>query len=96
MNVDLRNVDQKLFVLADQLFGRIGATTSIDSTDPNNMALVVEKNYVKATIPFSKDLLICNGAPYQMPGITVYAPNTKKVYVPEAAMQLFQYCRRWK
>lgn len=96
MNFDLSSADQKLFVPADQLFGRIGATTSIDESDAENRALVVQKNYVKATIPFSKDILICNGVPYQMPGITVYAPNTKKVYVPEAAMQLFQYCRRWK
>ena len=99
MNFELAKIDQKLFIPADELFGRIGALTEIDSTDQNNKVLVVKKNIGKRTatakLPFSKDLLICNGTPYQMPGITVFAPNTGKVYVPEAALQLFQYCGKW-
>jgi len=99
MNFDLAKIDQKLFIPADELFGRIGALTEIDSTDQNNKVLVVKKNIGKRTaaakLPFSKDLLICNGTPYQISGITVFAPNTGKVYVPEAALHLFQYCGRW-
>lgn len=99
MNFDLAKIDQRLFAPADILFNRIGATMEIDSTDPNNKMLVVKRNVGKksatAKLPFSKDLLICNNASYQMPGITVFAPNTGKVYVPEKALQLFQYCGRW-
>lgn len=96
MKFDLSKIDQKLFVPAHELFGKIGATTQIDSSDPNNKVLVVKKDNgkkpVTAMMPFSKDILICKDMPNQMPGITVYAPNTGKVYVPEAALQLFQFC----
>jgi alkaline phosphatase len=96
MNYELAKIDQKLFIPANELFGRIGALTEIDSTDQNNKVLVVKKNIGKRTatakLPFSKDLLICNGTSYQISGITVFAPNTGKVYVPEEALHLFQYC----
>jgi len=100
MNLDLAKIDQHLFVPADELFARIGATAHIDSTDPNNKGLIIKKDPggkpAAVMIPFSKDLLLCNDKTYQMPGITVYAPNTGKVYVPEAALQFFQYCEKAK
>jgi alkaline phosphatase len=98
MNLDLAKIDLELFAPADELFGKIGATMHIDSTDPNNKFLFVKKDTAKqpvtAVIPFSKDILMCNDKTYRMPGITIYAPNTGKVYISRETLPLFQFCEK--
>jgi alkaline phosphatase len=98
MDLNLAKIDQELFVPADELFGMIGATTYVDYSEQKKKALMIKKDPGEkpaiAMIPFNKDILMCNDKTYRMPGITIYAPNTGKVYISREALQLFQYCEK--
>ena len=93
LGFDLADVDSKLFQQADRAFMNIGATVRIDTTDTANPLLVVEKGSAYAELPFSKDVMRIGKRgkvnEYELEGITVFAPNTGKVYVPEQAVRLF-------
>lgn len=93
LGFDLDRVDEKLFVRADRAFGDLGATMRIDRADSANPALVVEQGMVRAVLPFSKDVMTISAAgrtkTYELDGLTVYAPNTQRVYVPKQAVKLF-------
>ncbi|MBI4765788.1 MAG: alkaline phosphatase [Deltaproteobacteria bacterium] len=94
MGLDLSKTDQELFVPADLAFPALGASISIDSTDPANKALVVTKGAKTARLPFSKDVFEINGKQWEMNGITVYAPKANngsgRVYVPRQALDFFR------
>ena len=94
LGFDLDRIDKRLFVHADSAFAALGAKVWIDKTDAANHVLVVEKNATRATLPFSKDTMRISdprgAADYELEGLTVYAPNTGKVYVPEQAVALFR------
>lgn len=53
----------------------------IDTSDSENPVLRVKN----AKLPIGKDYMIYNGRSYPMPGVTVYAPMTDKVYISKAA-----------
>lgn len=93
LGFDLARIDERLFVRADRAFTDLGATVRIDRTDPQNPALVVEQGMVRALLPFSKDIMTISAAgrakTYDLEGLTVYAPNTQRVYVPQQAVKLF-------
>jgi alkaline phosphatase len=40
-----------------------------------------------AELPISKDYMIKNGKTIQLPGVSVYAPATEKVYVSKRALK---------
>ncbi|MBP2626606.1 MAG: alkaline phosphatase [Firmicutes bacterium] len=88
LGYDLDQADSNLFSEASSTFKTIGATVSIDKTDPANMMLVIEKGSKRAEMSFSKNLIKINGKTYEMTGITVYAPKTEKVYIPKQAVEL--------
>jgi alkaline phosphatase len=88
LGYDLDKADSKLFVEASSAFKAIGATVRIDKTDPTNMVLVIEKGLNRGQMPFSKNNITLNDKKYEMTGITVYAPNTEKVYIPQEAVTL--------
>lgn len=94
MGFDLDWVDSKLFVEAAGAFAALGAEISIDKTDPTNLVLVVKKGIKRAEIPFSKNVVKVNGQSYEVTGITVYAPKTEQVYVPQQVVELVE--RVWK
>lgn len=94
MGFDLDQVDNKLFIEASAAFKPLGATVTIDKTDPVNPVLVIRKETKQAQMPFSKNLVIVNGKTHEMTGITVYAPKTDKVYVPQQAVELVR--NSWK
>lgn len=93
LDTNLKEADQWLFVPAEEAFRRLGASVSIDTADPQNKVLVVQKGTRSARIPFSKDLFIMNGKTVMMKGITVFAPKAKnnqgQVYIPKEAVTLF-------
>lgn len=94
MGFDLDQVDKKLFIEASAAFKALGATVTIDKADPANPVLIIEKGTKQAKMPFSKNLVIVNGKAHKMTGITVYAPKTNKVYIPQQAVDLV--CNAWK
>ena len=98
MGFDLKRTDNRLLVAADELFKATGATLSIDRSNPENQALVVEKGGMRADLPFSKNImrLSPSGKEFFMEGITVFAPKTGRVYVPRQAAALFERAAKRK
>jgi len=94
LGFDLAKMDSELFVEAQKAFSDLGAVVSIDKTDPANPELVVVKGAREARLPFSKDIMRIKGVMgttvHYLTGITVFAPNTGKVYVPAEAVRLFK------
>lgn len=90
LGFDLDKVSDKLFVDASKAFGEIGAKISIDRSDPHNLVLIAEKGRIKAEMPFSKNILKIGEKTYELNGITVFAPKTGKVYIPQQAVNLFK------
>ncbi|MCX5804922.1 MAG: alkaline phosphatase [Proteobacteria bacterium] len=92
MGVDLAVIDRELFVDAEEVFGRIGANVKIEKKDSINPVLIIEKKGRYAEMPFSKDIIRIGAdqKEYRMQGITVFAPRTKKVYIPQQAVSIFE------
>ena len=93
LGFELAAVDRQLFVEAESAFGAIGAAVLIDRTDPANLVLRVAKGKTSAVLPFSKNLMRLSGkkgeSVIELEGLTVFAPNTEKVYVPRQAVARF-------
>jgi alkaline phosphatase len=91
MDFDLADIDRELFVDAEEAFGRIGAKVKIDKKDSTNQVLVVEKQGKHAELPFSKDIILLgmDRKELRMQGITIFSPRTKKVYIPQQAVSIF-------
>lgn len=71
----------KLFVDLDSVTSNYVLDTS---NDPANPVL----HLAGAKLPISKDYLIKNGETVQLPGLTVYAPMTGKIYLSKTALRL--------
>ena len=88
LGFDLKEVNSKLFVEAEQAFSVIGASVSVDDTDKENKVLIVSKGLKRAEIPVSKNVIKINGKSYEMKGIAVWEPRNGKVYLPQQAVEL--------
>ncbi|MDQ1279371.1 MAG: alkaline phosphatase [Thermoproteota archaeon] len=89
LNFNLAKVENRLFVEAAQAFSAIGATVTMDMSDPANWVLVVMKNGQElARLPLSKNVITIGTNTYDMEGRTIYAPMTGKTYVPQQAVTL--------
>jgi alkaline phosphatase len=89
LNINLAKVENRLFVEAAQAFSAIGATVTMDKSDPTNWVLVVMKNGQElARLPLSKNIITIGTNTYDMEGRTIYAPITGKTYVPQQAVTL--------
>ncbi len=82
MRVKLDWITKNLYVDLDT----VTSEYQIDRTDPENLVLRVKG----AELPISKDFMIHNGKVYKLPGVTIYAPMTKKVYVSKMALWRLQ------
>ena len=82
MGADLDSITHGLYVDLDE----VSDDYAIDKTDPENPVIMVGN----AKLPVSKDYMINQkGREIQLPGLTVYAPMTEKVYISKkAAMML--------
>lgn len=88
LGFDLNAADRELFVPAEQAFGTLGATVAYDGSDENRPVIVVRKGLMKAELPLDTNLLVIGKKTYKLPGISVYISQTKKMYVPKAAVEL--------
>lgn len=72
--------------MTDFLFVDVAEVTNdytIDNDDPRNPVLKINS----AEIPISKDYMNISGYKVKLPGVTVYAPITEKVYVSKKALR---------
>jgi alkaline phosphatase len=82
LGTDLREVTKELYVDLDDI-DFLAYTLDVNGTDPS----VTVENV--ARFPFGKDFMedTSNGATTPLPGVTVYAPMTGKVYVSAQAIE---------
>ncbi|MDY6903737.1 MAG: alkaline phosphatase [Thermodesulfobacteriota bacterium] len=80
MFTDLDRITNRLYVDLDT----VTDDYVIDDTDPENLVLKAGN----AEMPISKNYMVKNGHTIKMPGLTVYAPETGKVYVSQKALFL--------
>jgi alkaline phosphatase len=82
MGTDLEKITNRLYVDLDE----VTDDYVIDKTDPENPVIMVGS----VKLPVGKDYMIYKkGREIQLPGLTVYAPMTEKVYISKkAAMKL--------
>lgn len=90
MGFDLDEADRQLFVEAGSLFAPLGATIEVDRADPAHPVLVVDHGGKTARLPCSTDLVQFGGREVEMTGITVFAPDTGKVYLPRQAAEILR------
>lgn len=74
--VDVSTVTSDFEIVGDQSIGNYGFD--------NNLVLKI----ADAELPISKDYMVRDGQTIQLPGVTVYAPETGKVYVSNAALEM--------
>lgn len=82
-NLDMQWLNEYLFVDLDDHF----PGWTLDTTDPENPVAVINGGWAWAELPCSKDLCIIHTSwgterTYNVPGLTVYVPETGKVFVP--------------
>jgi len=82
MRTDLDKVSDYLYVDLDTVI----SSFDIDDTDPENLVVKVKG----AEMPVSKDYMVYRGRTIPMPGLTVYAPATGKVYVSKKAVKILR------
>ena len=83
LGVDLDTASRRLYVDLDSVTS--GYDIDMD-TDPANPVLTIGG----ALLPISKDLLMDQERTVQLPGLTVYAPATGKVYISKDAVRLLR------
>jgi alkaline phosphatase len=92
MDLNLDRISNRLYVDLSEI------TSDYEIVDDGNGNLTVEIN--GAELPISKDYMIkANGTTAEMPGLTVYAPATDKVYVSKKALRhlgLSNYYSKWE
>lgn len=65
-----------------------GSRVEVDLRDTHNPVVVVTRDTKTAKLPVNKNLLIIDGKEILLEGVVVYAPDTKKAYVPMQAVNL--------
>jgi alkaline phosphatase len=84
MNVDLGKISDRLYVDLEEA----GVAFSIDESDPANPVVIAGG----ARLPVSKDYMVVKKRwrtiAYKLPGLTVHAPETGKVYVSKRALRI--------
>ena len=91
IDVDLKKTTNKLYVDLDET----GVVYSVDLTDPENPVvkigdweLPVSKDYMVKTLEKDKKKrTVEKTVTVQLPGLTVYAPETGKVYLSKMALR---------
>jgi alkaline phosphatase len=81
LRVDLNKATKRLFVDL--------SSTSLDyNVNLSNRSNPVVEISDKAVLPIGKDYLIVDNETVLVPGLTVYAPKTGKVYVSQRAVEI--------
>lgn len=88
LGLDLRRLNERLFVEADQAFKH--GKVSVDKSDPANPVVRVEFRGRTADLPVNKNLLRIGNETLELEGVVVLAPNTGKVYLPMQAVDIIR------
>jgi alkaline phosphatase len=86
LGLDLGNLNKRLFVEAASAFE--GGRVEVDMSDRENPVVVIERGAKTAKLPVNKNLLLMDGKTIPLEGVVVYAPDTKKAYIPLQAVHL--------
>lgn len=86
LGVDLRKLNERLFVDATQVFDSV----RIDTPRTDNPVAIVTWKGRQASFMVNKNLMEIDGKAYPLEGVVVYIPNTGKLYVPLEAVQRLQ------
>jgi alkaline phosphatase len=88
LNVDLEATTSRLFKDAVSMFSKMGASVSVDKTDPENLVLLVAKGEKTLRIPRNKSIVYLNGEAVDSDGVAVF--NGSKWYVAENVINLIK------
>lgn len=91
LDLDMDGLNKRLFTEAAKAFkeGRV----EVDLSDTRNPVVVVTRNGKTAKLPVNKNILMMDGKEILLEGIVVYAPDTRKAYVPQQAVNLITGAR---
>jgi len=88
MNVDLEATTSRLFQDAISMFSKLGASVSVDKTDPENLVLVAVKGDKTLRIPRNKSVAYLNGEAVDSEGVAVF--NGAKWFVAENVIDMIK------
>lgn len=88
LGINLDRLNARLFQEAAAALP--GSQVTIDTGNPENPVVKVSFQGQQAELPVNKNLLILAGNTTQLEGVVVYAPNTKKAYLPLQAVNLIK------
>lgn len=88
LDIDLADLNNKLYVEAVKAFEAKNATVKLNQTDPANPVFEVVKGDTKLELPVNKNIVKVNGKTRAMKGLTVI-PD-KVVFVPREAVNLIK------
>ncbi|HCO49194.1 MAG TPA: alkaline phosphatase [Spirochaetaceae bacterium] len=88
MNVDLEATTSRLFQDAASMFSKMGASVSVDKTDPENLALIATKGDKTLRIPRNKSVVYLNGEAVDSDGVAVF--NGATWFVAENVINLIK------
>ncbi len=86
LRIDLKALGGRLFVEPAAMLP--DAKVAVAGADGPNPAVLIELGGKRAELPVHKNLMKIGETTHELEGVVVYAPNTKKVYVPLQAIHL--------
>ncbi|MBE6063827.1 alkaline phosphatase [Clostridium cochlearium] len=81
LDINLQDVTDKLFLQAEKAFKEKGATISVDSSDTENLVLVVTKDDTTIKFPQNKNIAIIGDEIIELPGVTVYTGTKENIEI---------------
>lgn len=90
LGFDLNTVDKELFINTEEAFKGLGVNTMIDTSNPSSPVLIIQKGLLRIEMLVDTNLIKVGKETHQLPGLIVYIPQTKKVYIPRAAVELIK------
>lgn len=86
LGLDLDRLNARLFVDIQQAVPE--AQVSVETRDTGGLVARVSLGAKSAELPVNTNLLLLGQESIELEGVVVYAPDTKKLYVPRQAVQL--------
>ena len=86
LGLDMTALNKRLFMEATSVFGN--GHVEISAGDTGNPIIAIKHGAKTAKLPVNTNLLMMDGKTIPLEGIVVYASDTKKAYIPMAAVHL--------
>ena len=90
MNVDLQKTTRTLYVDLETVTSDYVIEGDPGNKDDYGMKENLVLKVKGAELPISKDYMVYKGKTISLPGVTVYAPHTDKVYVSQKALKVLR------